>query len=284
VSYLPRLPSFQTAKRRARTQVCADASGRRRGPAGLVQIVGAGPGSPDLLTLRALKCLRRADVVVHDRLVDARVLAFIRPAARRICVGKAPGHHAWRQDAINALLVRLAREGGRVVRLKGGDPFVFGRGGEEVAYLSRHGIAVEVVPGITAAAAAAAAAGVPLTHRGVATSVTFVTGHGRDGLPDLDWAALARLAGTLAVYMGVANAGPLARRLIAHGLAPATPVAVVENASRPDERVVRGTLGGLAELVRDRRIVAPALILIGEAAGLGAVAGTAAEPARAAAV
>jgi len=247
---------------------------------GAVRIVGAGPGSADLLTLRALDRLRDADVVVHDRLVDEAVLALAAPGARRICVGKAPGRHLWRQEEINALLLRLARGGERVVRLKGGDPLILGRGGEEVAYLRRAGVRVEIVPGVTAAAAAAATAAIPLTHRAAASSVTFVTGHGRDGLPDLDWAALARLDGTLAVYMGVANAGMLARRLIAHGLAGATPVAVVEKASHPDQRVVEGDLQGLGVLIRDHRIAAPALILIGRAVGLRATgeAGDVGEP------
>ncbi len=260
---------------RTQTPDPARADGRGAHPSassrGAVLIVGAGPGSADLLTLRALDRLRAAEVVVHDRLVDEAVLALAAAAARRICVGKAPGRHLWRQEDINALLLRLARdEGRRVVRLKGGDPMIFGRGGEEVAYLRRAGVRVEIVPGVTAAVAAAAAAGIPLTHRAAASSITFVTGHGRAGLPDLDWAALARLGGTLAVYMGVANAGELARRLMAHGLAGATPVAVVEKASHPGQRVVEGELRGLGKLIRDCRIAAPALILIGRAVGLRA--------------
>ena len=161
------------------------------------------------------------------------------------------------------MLLELARAGHRVVRLKGGDPFVFGRGGEERAYLLRHGISVQVVPGITAATACGASAGIPLTHRAHAAAVTFVTGHGKDGEPDLDWAALAASRHTLVVYMGVATAPRTAERLIEHGLAPETPVAIVENGTRPEERIVTGALGELAALIRDERIVGPAIFVNG---------------------
>lgn len=234
--------------------------------AGSVAIVGAGPGDPDLLTLRALEALQRADVIVYDKLVGPDVLGYARRDAERIYVGKARGNHAKTQDEINALLRDQARWGRRVVRLKGGDPFVFGRGGEEQAYLRRHGVAVSVVPGITAATACGAAAGIPLTHREHAAAVTFVTGHGKDGEPDLDWAALARPGQTLVVYMGVATAQRTAERLIAHGLAAETPVAVVEKGSLPDQRTVTGALADLPELVRRHAVTGPAIIVIGAVA------------------
>ena len=231
---------------------------------GLVSIVGAGPGDPDLLTLRALHLLQRADVVVYDKLVGPAILDYARRDAERVYVGKSKAQHTMPQDRINALLRHHARAGKRVLRLKGGDPFVFGRGGEELDYLKRHGVAVEVVPGITAAAGCAVAAGIPLTLRGVSQAVTLVTGHGKDGEPDLDWAALAALGQTLAIYMGRSGAGRLARRLIEHGLPPATPAAVIENGTLPEQRVLAGTLGELEALVRDHRVTGPALIVIGE--------------------
>ncbi len=240
--------------------------GAGRAAEGVVHIVGAGPGDPDLLTLKALRLMERADVVVYDRLVTPEILSYLRRDAVRIDVGKARGAHARTQDEINALLLGHARAGKRVLRLKGGDPFVFGRGGEEFDYLCRHGVRVEVVPGVTAATACAAALGIPLTHRDLASAVTFVTGHGRDGEPELDWAALAAGRQTLAVYMGVAAAGRIAARLIEHGLAPGTPVAVIENGTRANQRAVAGALRDLEALVRGNRIAGPALIIIGEVA------------------
>ncbi len=235
-----------------------------RAPEGLVHIVGAGPGDPDLLTVKALRLMERADVAVYDRLVTPEILSRLRRDAERIYVGKAKGAHALSQDRINALLLDQARAGKRVLRLKGGDPFVFGRGGEELEYLRRHGVHVEVVPGVTAATACAAALGVPLSHRDHASAVTFVTGHGRDGEPELDWAALASARQTLAVYMGVETAGRTAARLIAQGLAPGTPAAVIENGTLANQKAVVGTLCDLEALVRDNGITGPALILIGE--------------------
>ncbi len=235
---------------------------------GSVAIVGAGPGDPDLLTLKALAALQSADVVVYDRLVGPEVLDRARREAERIYVGKARGDHAAGQAEINALLLDQARAGKRVVRLKGGDPFVFGRGGEEVEFLRGHGIAVELVPGITAATASAAAAGIPLTHRGLASAVTLVTGHGAEGEPEVDWPALAGRHHTLAIYMGLTTAGRVAERLIAAGRAPGTPVAVVSRATLPDQRIETGRLGELERLVRDRAIEGPALILIGEVVAL----------------
>ena len=231
---------------------------------GTVYLVGAGPGDPDLLTLGAVRALQRADVVVHDRLVGADVLDMARRDAERIYVGKKKYGHTMAQTDINALLAARAEAGETVVRLKGGDPFVFGRGGEELEYLRQRGISVQVVPGISAAAGCAARAGIPLTHRDLAASVTFVSGHAKDGVPRLDWPVLAQSGQTIVVYMGVTTAPLIARQLIAHGLAPGTPVAVVENGTLPDQRVLTGTLGGLGALIGANRVNAPALIIIGE--------------------
>lgn len=235
---------------------------------GAVYLVGAGPGDPDLLTLRAHRLLQNADIIVHDRLVSDGVLDLARRDADRVYVGKAPGAHAMAQDEINALLIRLAREGKQVVRLKGGDPFVFGRGGEEMLAVERAGLTCHVVPGITAAAGIGAAAGIPLTHRGLARSCTFVTGHGRDGEPDADWAALGRGDGTVVVYMGLASLPRIAERLIAHGRPASTPVAVVEKGTTPEQRTVSGPLGAIAAITRAAGITGPALTIIGEVAGL----------------
>ncbi|MCH8188223.1 MAG: uroporphyrinogen-III C-methyltransferase, partial [Proteobacteria bacterium] len=237
-------------------------------PPGTVYLVGAGPGDPDLLTLRAIRALQRADVVVHDRLVGSGILEMARRDAERIYVGKEKSGHAMTQAGINALLAARAEAGETVVRLKGGDPFVFGRGGEELDYLRQRGISVQVVPGISAAAGCAAAAGIPLTHRDLASSVTFVSGHAKDGVPRLDWPALAQGRQTIVVYMGVTTAPLIARRLIAHGLAPGTPVAVVENGTLPDQRVLTGNLRDLATLISANRVTAPALIIIGEVVAL----------------
>ena len=254
-----------------------------RPPEGMVHIVGAGPGDPDLLTLKALRLMERADVAVYDRLVGPGILDRLRRDAERVYVGKAPGGHALTQDGINALLLAQARAGKRVLRLKGGDPFIFGRGGEELEYLRRHGVRVEVVPGVTAAAGCAAGIGVPLTHRDHASAVTFVTGHGRNGEPELDWAALAGARQTLAIYMGVAAAGRIAARLIENGLAPGTPVAVVENGTLANQRSAAGSLRGLEALIRDNGITGPALIIVGEVARR-ADAGALGAPLRAVAV
>ena len=239
---------------------------------GSVAIVGAGPGAADLMSLRALNRLQSADVVVYDRLVGAVVLDYARRDAERMDVGKASGGRGWSQDAINECLAALAAEGKRVVRLKGGDPFVFGRGGEEAEFLRARGIPVELIPGITAAAGCAAAAGIPLTHRGTARSVTFATGETADGDPTPDWADLARPGRTLVVYMGVANAGTTAERLLENGAVPATPVAVIEHGTLPAQRVVTGRLDGLGALIRDHAIAAPALIVIGDVVRLGTAA------------
>ncbi|MGH6948242.1 MAG: siroheme synthase CysG [Kiloniellales bacterium] len=250
---------------------------RDEGPTGLVQIVGAGPGDPELLTLKALRLIEDADAIVYDRLVAPEILGYARREAERFYVGKTPGQHPHSQADIDALLARLAAAGKRVVRLKGGDPFVFGRGGEELSYLQARGIPVQVVPGITAATGCGAASGIPLTHRAHASAVTFVTGQGRNGEPDVDWAALAQLHQTIVVYMGVAAVERIAGRLIAGGLAGSIPAAVIENGTRPEERALFGTLATLPALVRDEEVSGPALLVIGEVVALapGAVVETA---------
>ena len=230
---------------------------------GTVYLVGAGPGDPDLLTLRAARLLERAELVVHDGLVDPAVLAMAGPAAKLISVAKSRARHTLPQDEINALLVREALAGRDVVRLKGGDPFVFGRGGEEAEACRASGVPVEVVPGISAANGAAAAAQIPLTHREAASIVSFVAGQCK-GLTEQDWAGLAGKGRTLVIYMGVKTAPQIAEKLMADGLAPEMPVAVIENAARPQMRVLRAPLAGLPDLVEQERVRSPALIIIGE--------------------
>ncbi len=238
--------------------------------AGSVVLVGAGPGDAGLLTLKGLRALNEADVILHDSLVGPDVLALARRDAERIDVGKRAGAHSKSQDEIHELLLAQARAGRRVVRLKGGDPFVFGRGGEEIEFLRAHGIAYEVVPGVTAALACAAYAGIPLTHRNNAQSVRFVTAHCKASLDTLDWAALAAERQTLAVYMGVAGLERVRDRLVAHGRAATTPVALIENGSRTTQRVVLGDLANLPQLAREHAVVSPALLIVGEVAALGA--------------
>ena len=233
---------------------------------GTVYLVGAGPGDPELLTLRAVRLLQTADVIVYDRLVGEDVLTFARRDAERVFVGKEPTRHPVSQDEINALLVARAQAGLQVVRLKGGDPFIFGRGGEEADHLRAAGVAVEVVPGITAALACAAAAGVPLTHREHALEVTFVTGHGREEGNAPDWAALARTRHTLVVYMGVGHADDIATQLVGHGLSASTPVAIVQNGTLPSQRVVAATLGRLAASIAEQGVTNPAVFIIGDVA------------------
>lgn len=235
---------------------------------GTVYLVGAGPGDPDLLTLRAARLLMRAKVVVHDGLVDPAVLAMAPRGARFVSVAKQRSRHTMKQSEINALLVREARQGHDVVRLKGGDPFVFGRGGEEMEACEEAGVPVEVVPGVSAALGAAAAARIPLTHRENASIVSFVAGQCK-GLSDQNWAGLAGVGRTLVIYMGVATSEAIAEKLIADGLAPTMPLAVVENAARPDMRVLRGPLAGLGDLVAREKVKSPALIIIGEVAARG---------------
>ena len=245
--------------------------GRPSQPAtGSVVLVGAGPGDPGLLTLNALRALQEADVILHDRLVSDAVLSLARRDAERISVGKAAGAHSVPQSRIHELLVEHAHAGRRVVRLKGGDPFVFGRGGEELEVLARHGIPFEVVPGITAAIGCAAYAGIPLTHRDHAQSVRFVTAHCGESVDTLDWASLAQPRQTVALYMGVAALGRIAGQLLAHGREATTPVAIVENGSRPDQRVTLTTLAALDDVSRGAGIQSPALLIVGEVAALAA--------------
>ncbi len=226
-----------------------------------VALVGAGPGDPDLLTLRAARLLAEADVVVHDALVGQGVLDLIPASVERIDVGKRPGR-ATPQEMISALLVELGRQGKRVVRLKGGDPFVFGRGGEEALALLAAGIEIEIVPGITSSIAAPAAAGVPVTHRGVAAAFTVVTGHRQPGEPDVDWKSLAKVGGTIVILMGVAHRGSIAAELIAGGLARDTPVMAVRAATTADQVVRRCRLDELG----DTPVESPATIVIGAVA------------------
>jgi uroporphyrin-III C-methyltransferase / precorrin-2 dehydrogenase / sirohydrochlorin ferrochelatase len=241
-----------------------------REAAGSVVLVGAGPGDPGLLTLNALRALQEADVILHDRLVSADVLDLARRDALRIPVGKAARAHSVAQERIHELMLEHALAGRRVVRLKGGDPFVFGRGGEELEFLAGHGIRFEVVPGITAATACGAYAGIPLTHREHSQALRLVTAHCRDSLDTLDWTSLARERQTLAFYMGVAALGAIGEQLVRHGRDGATPVAIVEHASRSQQRVTLGTLAELDDLARRGDIESPAMLVVGEVAALAA--------------
>jgi uroporphyrin-III C-methyltransferase len=243
-----------------------------RGPAvaaGTVWLVGAGPGDPELLTLKALRVLRGADVVVHDGLVSDEILDLAPDTARRISVAKRKSRHSYSQDEISRMLTAFALEGLTVVRLKGGDPFIFGRGGEEIEACRAAGVDCRVVPGVTAALAAAAEAGAPLTHRGSAQSVTFVTGHAAEGgEPDLDWESLAKANHTVVIYMGLSTAGAISARLLEAGRAGSTPALIVENASRADERRVVTTLAGLSAAAA--ALNGPAILIVGEAMALAA--------------
>jgi uroporphyrin-III C-methyltransferase/precorrin-2 dehydrogenase/sirohydrochlorin ferrochelatase len=231
---------------------------------GEVYLIGGGPGDPDLLTFRALRLMQQAEVVVYDRLVAKAVLDMTRRDAQRIYVGKERSNHAMRQEEINQLLARLAKEGKRVVRLKGGDPFIFGRGGEEIDTLAAEGVPFQVIPGITAAAGCAAYAGIPLTHRDHAQSVTFVTGHLKDGTINLNWDQLAQPNQTVVFYMGLHGLPVICRELVAHGVDPGMPAALVQQGTTPMQRVFTGTLATLADIVAREQIKPPTLLIVGE--------------------
>jgi uroporphyrin-III C-methyltransferase len=235
---------------------------------GKVWLIGAGPGDPDLLTVKAARLIAQADALVFDHLVGSSIMDLARPDARRIYAGKEASKHTLPQDSINQLLVELANEGLSVVRLKGGDPFIFGRGGEELETLVASNIPFEVIPGVTAAAGCAAYSGFPLTHRDHAQAVTFVTGHLKDGTVNLDWPALARPKQTIVFYMGIGAVTEICRQMINHGLPSMTPAAVVRNGTLPNQQTLLATLGTLPHRIAESGIKPPALIIIGSVVNL----------------
>lgn len=238
-------------------------------PPGLVSLVGAGPGNPELLTLQAARVLQQAQVVLYDHLVSPEVMALVPETANRIYVGKESAHHSLPQEAIIALMIELARSGAPLVRLKGGDSFIFGRGGEEALALAEAGVPFEVVPGITAAQGAGAFAGIPLTHRDHAGTLVLATGHLRgDHEAALDWPLLARARQTVVFYMGVATLPTICTQLVAHGMPADTPAAIVERATLPDQRCITGTLATLAQQAVDEAVRAPALVIVGDVVAL----------------
>lgn len=239
---------------------------------GRVFLVGAGPGDAELITLKGLRCLRRADIVVYDRLICTELLDEVPPQAERVFVGKASGHHSMQQEEINALLITHARQGRHVVRLKGGDPFVFGRGGEEALALAHAGIPFEIVPGVSSAVAVPAYAGIPVTQRELASSFTVVTGHEQHGgqTPAVNWQALAQLGGTLVVLMGVETLVHITHQLLAGGLHPDTPAAVIQQGTVPQQRIVTDSLVNIAERAKTAQIKSPAITVIGPVVALAA--------------
>lgn len=255
------LSGQDASARRAMVELLAQKEGAP--PRGEVYLVGAGPGDPDLLTFRALRLMQQCDVVLYDKLVSDGVMELVRRDAERIYVGKQRADHVMPQEDINQLLARLAKAGKRVLRLKGGDPFVFGRGGEEIETLMSEGVSFQVVPGITAACGVSSYAGIPLTHRDYAQSVVFATGHLRDGTVDLDWPALVRPRQTLVIYMGLVGLPEICRQLVAHGMPLGTPAAVVQQGTTASQRVVTGSLETLAARVAEAGLRAPSLTIVG---------------------
>jgi len=257
--------SGQSAQAEALLENSLDEAAREgaQAPVGEVYLVGAGPGDPDLLTFRALRLMQQADVVLYDRLIGDGILNLVRRDARRIYVGKLPQEHTVSQAEIGDMLIRLAREGNRVLRLKGGDPFIFGRGGEEIEALSAHGITFQIIPGVTAANGCAAYAGIPLTHRDHAQACVFVTGHGKDGKVDLNWNVLIQPNQTAVVYMAVSSLRLVCEGFIEHGADPETPAAIIENGTRADQRVITATLAELPDAAGAANVQSPAVVIVG---------------------
>ncbi len=249
-------------------ETAADGSVSGGAARGEVYLVGAGPGDPDLLTFRAYRLMQKADVVLYDRLVDPAILDKVRRDAERIYVGKRRNDHSMAQEGISDLLVRLAQEGKRVLRLKGGDPFIFGRGGEEIEKLAEHRIPFQVCPGVTAAAGCSAYAGIPLTHRDYAQSCVFVTGHGKDGPIDLDWTTLLRPRQTVAIYIGLAHLDGLMRQFVERGADPGLAVAIIENGTRASQKTVTGCVGDIAMRARAAGLRGPTIIIVGAVVAL----------------